>query len=177
MKPLIILAVAAVVVIGVACGIFVVLSSPPGDDSGGPLSGAIAQPGSTTVNPTPTRTPFPTPTPTPTPPWPTTITLVTASGKEPFGTCYQFHLSGVLLDYTGAPVAGRSVGMEYWVPPIGSGQGVWAVDERATTSSDGTFTFTPADCPGTYGQSTYRAHWFGDQSYAASVSNNLVLQW
>jgi hypothetical protein len=179
MKPIsLYLAVAAVVALGVACGIFVVLSSSPGDDSGGPLSGAIAVPGPTTVNPTPTRPPIPTPTPMPTPPWPTTITLVRASGKEPSGgSCHQFHLTGVLLDYAGAPVAGRTVGMEFWVPPIGGGQGVWNVDETATTSPNGTFTFTPVMCPGDYGQSTYRAHWTGDQSYAASVSGNLVLQW
>ncbi len=80
MKPTLLLLVAAVLVIGVACGIFV-LSAPPGDDSGRPLSGAIAVPGPTSEKPTPTRTP--------TPPWPTTLTLATASGKEPCGgSCY-----------------------------------------------------------------------------------------
>ena len=129
------------------------------------------------MNPTPTRTPIPTPTPTPTPPWPTTITLVTASGKEPFGgSCCQYRLSGVLLDYTGAPVAGRTICREFWVPPIGGGEGVWAIDESTTTSPTGTFSFTASLC-GCYGQTTNRARWTGDQSYAASVSDNLVLQW
>ncbi len=104
MRSLILLAVAAIVALGVGIGIFVVLSSPPGDVSGGPLSGAIAVPGPTTVNPTPMRTRT------------TDAALadhhhpVTASGEEPFGgSCCQYRLSGVLLDYTGAPVAGRSI--------------------------------------------------------------------
>jgi hypothetical protein len=149
------IAIAAIAVVGIAVGLFL-----SGALTAGPLSGTIGA-------------------------IPTTLTLGwTDLGEQGLGG-YEFRLYGRLADSTGAPVAGRTVRLTFTVPgetPAPT-TGWWTVSPSptvtpivhdvgtATTGADGSYSVYHTQYASYYGKHpVYSASFAGDGTYLASRS-------
>jgi hypothetical protein len=142
------LAIAAVVAVGVAAGILFVGNGP----SPGPLSGALV----------PTATSL-------------TLHASNCSVADENGNV-SFTLSGELRNATGAGVPGRTVALRTARCDPGGCSVAPAPMDFATTGPDGGFSFvkTEPPTPGYDGKETYyyyRAAFGGDSEYASSASD------
>ncbi len=143
-RNLLLIAIAAVAVVGIAAGVLLA-----GNGSQSPLSGAIG-------------------------PTPTTLTLnvSTCSVPVPSGDV-SFTLAGELRDSGGNPVAGRTVALR-WASCDNGACASPAPMQFATTDQNGGFSFarhepaTPNYDADTYVQ--YGAAFSGDETYAGSSS-------
>ncbi len=144
-RNLLLIAIAAVAVVGIAAGILLAGNG----QSHGPLSGALG-------------------------PTPTTLTLnvSTCGVPDPSGNV-DFTLSGELHDINGTPLAGRTVALR-WASCDNGACASSAPMQFATTDQNGGFSFarhepaTPNYDADTYVQ--YGVAFSGDEKYAGSSS-------